>query len=195
MLYLNQLNFSHIPYYHNADNGGPIEGRDNVGTSGCGLCCACMVVEHLTTHKLEIKDCVKLSEENGANRGIGTNMKVLGELIAEKFELEFKTTNDKTEVLNHLRSGGEVIANVSGDREGCTGVFTQRGHYILVLSAQNNTVCILDPSYTDAKFDKDGVREKVSIDAPFIYCDIDTLIEEASNRNPGFYLFKRKYNN
>ncbi len=43
MLYLNQSDFSDIPYYHNADNGEPIEGRDNVGTSGCGLCCAYMV--------------------------------------------------------------------------------------------------------------------------------------------------------
>ena len=53
MLYLNQLDYSHIPYYHNAKNGGPPEGRNNVGTSGCGLCCACMMIEHLTPNHLK----------------------------------------------------------------------------------------------------------------------------------------------
>ncbi|MBQ7076057.1 MAG: hypothetical protein IJM94_04570, partial [Clostridia bacterium] len=66
MLYVNQLEYPHIKYYHNAANGGPEEGRDNVETSGCGLCCACMMVEHLTTGNLALEECVKLSEENGA---------------------------------------------------------------------------------------------------------------------------------
>ena len=94
--------------------------------------------------------------------------------------------------MEHLRNGGEVIANVSNDREGAVSVFTNRGHYILVVSVEGNRVCILDPSYTEEKFATDNARGKVVVDAPFVYCDIDLLMEEASNRNPGFFLFKRK---
>ena len=48
MLYINQNDYAHVPYQHDMANGGaPVE-RRNVGSSGCGLCCSCMVVEHLT---------------------------------------------------------------------------------------------------------------------------------------------------
>ncbi|MBQ2754880.1 MAG: hypothetical protein IJF30_05395, partial [Clostridia bacterium] len=72
-----------------------------------------MMVEHLTTESLALEECVKLSELNGANLKVGTSMRVLGKVVAEKYNLDFSTTNDKEEVLNHLRNGGEVIACVS----------------------------------------------------------------------------------
>lgn len=191
MLYINQLDYPDIPYYHNADNGGPPPGRTSVKTSGCGLCCACMVIEHLTMHKLELTECVKLSEENGANRNIGTSMKVLGKLISEKFDLDFSMTSSKEELISHLQNGGEAIANVA-EVEGKTGLFTHRGHYITLISTDGENVCILDPSYKEGKFDEEGRAGRVKVCAPFIYCPVDTLLEETQHRDPGFYLFKRK---
>ncbi len=192
MLYINQLDYPHIKYYHNAANGGPEKGKDNVETSGCGLCCACMMVEHLTTESLALEECVKLSEENGANLKVGTSMRVLGKVVAEKYNLDFSTTNDKEEVLNHLRNGGEVIACVSGKAEGTLAIFTKNEHYIALISAQDETVCILDPSYKEGKFDKDVIRDLMTVKEPFIYCNMDVVMNEAKSLNPAFYLFKRK---
>ena len=73
MFYINQLDYPHIPYNHNMAHGGPPEGRTSVKTSGCGLCCACMVVAHQTGKVLPMAEFVKLSEENLANQDLGTN--------------------------------------------------------------------------------------------------------------------------
>ena len=45
MRYLNQLDYRHVPFYHNASGGGVPEDRRNVATSGCGLCSMCMTVD------------------------------------------------------------------------------------------------------------------------------------------------------
>ena len=66
MLYLNQRKFYDVPYNHNVDFGGAPEERRNVGTSGCGICCMSMVVNHLTGKDFPVKDCVRLAESCGA---------------------------------------------------------------------------------------------------------------------------------
>lgn len=190
MLYLNQLEYSHIKYYHNAAHGGPIEGRDNVGTSGCGLCSLCMIVDHLTTDSLDLEECVRLSEESGANHSFGTDMKILGPIIAERFGLDMDTTTHKSVLIAHLQNGGEAIAHVGNKGEGVPGLFTARGHYVTLISAKNEEICILDPSFKDDKFDTDDRRDKVRIVSPFVYCTVDTLLGEIKGN--GFYLFKRK---
>lgn len=48
MLYLNQLDHRGVPYRHNVKNGGVPPERQNVATSGCGLCSMCMIVDQLT---------------------------------------------------------------------------------------------------------------------------------------------------
>ena len=60
MLYVNQLEYPHIKYDHNMAHGGPPEGRNSVKTSGCGLCCACMVIDQLTDKTLSVEDCVDM---------------------------------------------------------------------------------------------------------------------------------------
>jgi len=195
MLYINQREYAHVPFNHNVDFGGVPEERRNVGTSGCGLCCSCMVVDHLTTQTLTVEECVRLAEEGGANKFVGTSLRVLGPIIAEKFGLEFSMTNDRSELLAHLAKGGEAIANVGGDTEERTGLFSHGGHYITVISADpdTGTVCILDPSGMDpGKFDEPDRTGKVRMDKPFIYCSLDELMKDAATRDPGFYLFKRK---
>ncbi len=190
MLYLNQLEYGHIKYYHNVDNGGPVEGRDTVRSSGCGLCSLCMIVDHLTLESLSIEECVKMSESSGANHAAGTDMKILGPIIAEKFNLDLKTTTDKAEMIAHLQGGGEIIAHVGNKGEGKPGLFTARGHYITLISVNGDEVCILDPSYKEGKFDTDDRKGKVRVVAPFVYCPVDTLMGEIIKL--GFYMFKRK---
>ena len=193
MLYLNQLDYGHIKYDHNLANGGPPEGRNSVRTSGCGLCCASMVVDQLTDQQLPIEECVRLSEENGANLVLGTSMKVLGPIIAERFGLDFSYTNDIRRVITHLRKGGRAIALVGGDREGYVGLFTKRGHYMLLLSYDGEEFAILDPSLSDTKYTVEGRVGRVRVDKPFIYASKEEIVLAAKEKKTRYYLFSRKH--
>ena len=156
MKYINQLEHRDIPYEHNLDHGGVPEEKRNVAAAGCGPSCLCMMVDALTLSTYELTDCLKLSNEVGANREIGTSLKILGPVVAERFNLNYGETSDLNELKAHLAKGGLAIANSGGDREGYTGVFTHGGHYILVVSADDNEACILDPSYKEGKYEEPG---------------------------------------
>ena len=192
MLYLNQLEYPHIPYNHNMAHGGPPEGRTSVRTSGWGLCCACMVVNHLTGKELPVEDCVKLSEENLANQELGTNMKVLGPVIAKLYDLEYVQSSDKEEMIAWLCSGGEVIVHAQGDKDGNTGLFSNRGHYILATAMVGEEVQIMDPSDKPEKYEIESRKGKVRKEAPFIYA-VPELVDEACYEDRiHFHMFKKK---
>lgn len=192
MYYINQLDYEHIPYRHNLDNGGAPPDKSNAAAAGCGPCCLCMMAENLTFCHMELADCIMLSEKCGANRKPGTDIKVLGPVVASMCGLEFETTDDMDVLIRHLRSGGMAIANSGGDREGYTGLFTHGGHYIAVLSADEKDACILDPSYKEGKYEEEGRRGRAEVHSPFVYCSLDTLRKDCENRSPAYYLFKRK---
>ena len=191
MLYMNQLKYKDIIYMHNMQNGGPAEGRNNVATSGCGLCCACMMVDALTDKQLELTECVRLSEDNAANLMPGTDMTVLGPILAEKFGLTYSNTTSLDKAIAHLQNGGYIISHVGHPAEGVPGLFTFRGHYISLISTDGKEFCILDPSYKEGKFDipeREGkINEK---NAPFLYCDVNILHGETKGHK--YHLFARK---
>lgn len=192
MLYLNQNDYRTVPYYHNVANGGVPEERRWIATSGCGICSACMIVEHLTTKPLPLEECIKLSERSGANREIGTRMRLLGPLVAEIYDLDFEMTNDIDKLIAHLQAGGEAAVNVGGDHDDYVGLFSHKGHYIVAVSTDGKEVCILDPSYTVGKYEEEGRKGKVRVNYPFAYCSVADLAADVQNREIPFYLFKRK---
>lgn len=192
MLYLNQLDYPDIPYNHNVDNGGVPEERRRISTSGCGLCSACMIVEHLTPHALTLEECVQLSERSGANRQIGTRMEHLGPLLAELYGLEFSMTEDVDILLEHLRRGGEAAVNVGGDHDDHIGLFSHKGHYIVAVCCDGEDVCILDPSYKEGKYEEEGRKGKVRVSYPFVYCTASDLDADVKNKKIPYFLFKRK---
>ena len=190
MLYVNQLEHPDMPYQHNMARGGAPEERRNVATSGCGLCCACMIVDGLTDKSLPLEECVRLSEDNAANLCLGTNMTVLGPILAEKFDLEYSTTENLEEAIAHLQNGGQIICLV-GHPEGQPGLFTMRSHYITLVSTDGKEFCILDPSYKEGKFDIPERVGKVDCSRyPYLYCDVNTVHAETTEEK--YYMFKRK---
>ena len=192
MLYLNQLDYPAMHYNHNMDAGGAPEEHSNVAKAGCGLCCLCMMVENLTTQTLPLETCLALSEELGANRKPGTDLKILGKAIAARCGLTFATTDDVEALILHLQKGGMAVANSGGDRDGYTGVFTHGGHYIAVLSYDGQDFCILDPSYKERKFEEEGRSGKVNTThVPYLYCNAEVLKTDCANRSPAYYLFGR----
>lgn len=195
MRYLNQKNYRHIPYMHNLDAGGAPEDRRNVATSGCGLCCMCMVVDRLTTQTLELSECVRMAEDCGANHKPGSRMHILGPVAAERFGLSYAATDSLVDVKKTLQAGGCAImftGGVHGDRK---GIFTQNpnGHYIVLLSVdENDDFCILDPNYDAEKFLVEGVCDKVKVCAPYLYCSGNVLMGEMTDLAAPFYLFNKK---
>ena len=97
MKYINQLEHRDIPYEHNLDHGGVPEEKRNVAAAGCGPSCLCMMVDALTLSTYELTDCLKLSNEVGANREIGTSLKILGPVVAERFNLNYGETSSLME--------------------------------------------------------------------------------------------------
>ena len=190
MLYLNQLLYKELPYLHKTLQGGTMS---TVSRSGCGLCSMSMVVDHLTMQSLPIEDCVKMSEECGANRWTGTSIGVLGPVAAEKFGLDYAETSDPGEMLACLHGGGRVIVHIGGDHEGHVGVFSHGGHFITLISEENGRIGVLDPSWKPGKFDEEGRAGKVDTTyAPVLSCTIDVLMADTENRSPRFHLFRRK---
>ena len=193
MHYVNQLGYPHVHYEHNVDHGGVIPERRNIATSGCGLCSACMVVENLTTKHLSVEECVKLTEACGANATVGSRMRILGPVIAERYGLEYCATNDPNEVTDCLRKGGQVIANVTGDHDDYKGLFSDRsGHYVVIIAVDGEELCVLDPSYRFGKFDTDERRNKVRLDIPFIYCSLADMEADVAACEIHYYLFRRR---
>lgn len=190
MLYINQREHPDVPFPNNAEGGYPAE-KQNIAKAGCGICSLCMVVDHLTTEALSLQACVELAVENKANLRPGTSMIKLGPVVAEKFGLRFSHTSDKEEMLAHLRKGGRVIVNVANRPDGTPGLFTKGGHYMVLVAADGERICFLDPNYSEA-YNEGALKEKVdSSCAPVLYCDADLLEHETENREIKYYLFER----
>lgn len=194
MKYVNQLEYSHIPYpTRTKQEAFAPNGKDTtVRRAGCGLCSACMAVDILTDTTLDIEDCVRMSMESEANHSRGTDMTILGPVLADKFGLVYSQTNDKSEMVAHLQNGGVIIAHVAVPEGKELGLFTKGGHYILLVSTDGKEICILDPSYTPDKFEIPERKGRVNdANAPHLYCDIDTVHSETTPEKVKYHLFKR----
>ena len=195
MIYLNQLDYPYMLYHTNTDDPTDISRKNGtVRKSGCGLCSSVMVADRLLTdYSFTLTDAIHLSYDTGANHAIGTDYKIYAPAFAEKLGFKLEMTSDPERVLYCLHTGGAVVAHVSGNREGYTGVFSTGGHYIAVISADDNgRVAVLDPSYKEGKYDIEGRAGKVDVKGVVCYCDISVLVEDTKNRTPSFYLFWKK---
>ena len=174
MRYVNQLEYPHLPYPPKLKRAEVPEEKKKttVKSSGCGLCCACMTVDLLTDKSLDIEECIRISEECGANHGVGTDMSILGRVIAEKFGL---------------------IAHVVIPEGAPIGLFTKSGHYILLISTDGEEFCILDPSWSPEKYKIPERVGKVNEDNyPYLYCDVRTVDSETKPGRTKYHLFARK---
>ena len=194
MKYLNQLEYRHIPYRTKVKMPNMTEDKIlvNVASAGCGLCCACMMVELLTDKSLSIEECVKISEGCFANYTIGTDMAILGPVLAQKFDLHYEPSLDPAEAVAHLQKGGQVIAVVGGPEGEPIGLFTKRGHFICLVATDGENFCILDPSYTPDKFDIPERAGKVDTSrAPYLYCPVDVVHAQTKATGIKYHLFSR----
>ena len=195
MRYINQLEYAHLPYPTKIKKADVPEEKKKttVRSSGCGLCCACMTVDLLTDKSLEIEECVRIAEDCLANHGVGTDMSILGGVIADKFGLSYSKTNDLDVAIEHLRAGGVIIAHVGIPKDATIGLFTKSGHYISLISTDGKEFCILDPSWSEEKYKIPERLGRVNEDNyPYLYCDVNTVHSETKPGRTKYHLFSRK---
>ena len=195
MKYISQLAYAHIPYPTRtkdpqyAPNGKPTTAK----SSGCGLCSVCMAIDLLTDTSLEVEECVRISMECSANHRNGTDMNILGPVIAEKFDIEYSKTSDTQEAIAHLMRGGVIVVHVGVPVGKEIGLFTKGGHYMLIISTDGEEFCFLDPSYTPDKYTIPERAGRVNIDkAPYLYCDVQTMESETKPGRVRYHMFNRK---
>lgn len=166
-----------------------------VKSSACGLCSAVMVADRLLAdNTFDLLQAINLSYEVGANKWVGTSMKVFGPAFAKKLGLELEMTSDPERLRYCLRTGGAAVLHSGGDKEGYTGVFSHGGHYMAAIAEERDgRIAVLDPSYKPGKYDEEGRKGKVEVKHDVIsLCDAQVLVDDGSNRTPCFYLFWRK---
>ncbi len=181
-----QLDYAHIPYPSEAHP------NSNMKDAACGPCSCSMIVENLTESKLPPIEAVKIALDCKARDNYGTDMTILGPVVAKMFDLDYKESSDVQALLDCLDDGGMVIANAGNNYEGHVGVFTRGGHYIVVAKREGARMCILDPDLHDGKFDIPGRKGKISVTGNEAWCDLSTLILDCANRQPAYYLFNTK---
>ena len=111
----------------------------------------------------------------------------------QKNNLEYSNTNDLAVAIRHLQLGGHIIAHVGVPVGKEIGLFTKGGHYISLVSTDGKEFCILDPSYTENKFDiPERVGKVNTANSPYLYCDVNIVDSECAPGKIKYHLFKRK---
>ena len=75
-----QLDYPDLPYPFHGD------GR-TVAKSGCGVCCASMLIERLPGISFTPEEAVRFARRCGARDRFGTNFYILGGALAGRFDL------------------------------------------------------------------------------------------------------------
>ena len=193
MRHINQRRYSYIPYPQWTDQpDNPRGKKGTVRSGGCGLCSACMVVDQLTTEEFPVREAAELSMAVGGNHESGTDMKIFGPVFAEKFGLTYAASYDVNEAVEAVRDGGRVIALVGKTEPRHKGIFTQGGHYITIIAATKDEVCILDPSWTSKKFKQWEKEGLVRTEGTLVYTTPEILHNESKTSSPPYYIFRRK---
>ncbi len=191
MIYVNQLEYSDLPYPTCVKQEVPK--NSTVRSSGCGLCSVCMVVDGLTFETLSIEECVRIAMECEANHSRDTDMNVLGPVIAERYGLEYTKTSDLAEAIAHLQRGGKIIAHVGVPEGKEIGLFTKGGHYITLIATDGESFTILDPSYSPTKFEIPERAGRVETkDAPILYCPVEVVHSKTKQNRVKYHLFAKK---
>lgn len=193
MLYLNQLEYPDIKYPTNVKEPGcDLDVNGNIKDAGCGICSACMMVDRLCTESLNMEECIKMSIDAKANLDPGTEMKFLAPPLAERFNLDLVESDNYHDMIDGLRNGGCAIVNVGGDYDGHHGLFTRSGHFIVAVSYRDGEFLILDPSWSEGKFQEEGRKGQVREEGFLIYAKPEVVDADAANRSPRYYIFTRK---
>lgn len=192
---VNQNDYPEIIYKTNLKDNSLFHDT-SVKESGCGVCCATMILNHIYPKmKYELSDAILDAYEAGANYSAGTNFYRYAKLLCEKYNLSYTNTEDENVLIQHILNGNVALVNVGGDHDDHIGVLSHNGHYVLVDGYCNNKLRILDPGLEPNKYLEKSRIGKVIVDGDYIYVDTKVLIDDIQNRLPHpIFLFKKAIN-
>ena len=197
MIYVNQLLHKDIPYITRTEGPDIEKGKTTTfSSSGCGLASAMMVADHLLIDpQFTMEDALQLSYDTGANHTIGTDYKLYAPAFAKKLNLKYEVSDDPERLRYCLRTGGAAVIHCKIHEGYEPAVFTKGGHYICAIAeAEDGRIVILDPSYTEGKFDIPERAGKVEVKDGFCLCDVQVLVEDSFAKKPNcFHLFWRNW--
>lgn len=184
-MYYNQNDYPKTAY--------PAPGYENatVKSGGCGVVCASIIVEELTDHSFPPTKSAPYSIEKGARVSGGTDMKRLGQAVAQDFGISFETTNDLNKLKSHIKQGGIAACNAGGDRSGYKGVFSSGGHYVVAMKYREEGPLLWDPGLYSGKYQK-SYRSAVTVSGNDLYAPWKVLEKDCENRSPRYYLFAKE---
>ena len=183
-LYYNQKDYGHVPY--------PAKGYEaaTVKSGGCGPCCAAMVAEGLSGLSFPPEAATALAISTGARVSGGTHMGVLGRALGERFGLAMAESSMLKDLTACLGTGGWAIANVSGNRSGYTGLFSDGGHYVTVRAIEaDGHLVVWDPGLYAGKFDREGRKGRAEVRGNDVRVAARELELDCGGRSPRYYLF------
>ena len=152
-----------------------------------------MVVNSLTNLNVSILEMVEFAQNIGARVSSGTDMKVLGDGIANVYQFNVERTNDINILKSALQNSAVAIINVGGDRTGYKGVFSNGGHYLIAYGVldDGDTIMMVDPYMYSGKYSA-SYRQAVTVAGNFIYATSAIVDKDASNRSPRYAIFTKK---
>ena len=195
MRFVNQREHPHMLYVTRTDPEFGDQGKTTtVRSSGCGLCSAIMVLDRLVPNaNFSLEDAIALSYETKAHEYIGTSYKRFAPAFAEKFGLVYENTADTDRVLFCLQTGGAVVINVAGDKNGKVGLFSRVGHYVVAINVEpDGRIAVLDPYFQDGRYEIEGRKGKIELKQGVIaLCKAEDLFADAIVSSPAYHLFWR----
>lgn len=186
MKYYNQYNYKNVPYWSAANPSATI------ATSGCGVCCASMVLSTFGV-TVEPPAMAQIAQKIGARVNGGTDMPVLSNYLKKQYALNLSKTDNPDTLHAALEAGHIAVCNVGGDRTGHKGVFSNGGHYVIAYGFERGGPVVYDPGYYQNKYDSAYRSARVTVGVNHkLFCTMSTLNQDCANRTPRFYIFSKK---
>lgn len=144
-----------------------------IGSGGCGATCGAMIISMLkeiitpdTLGDIFVKDGIRV---NG-----GTSNKAFDSYITEKYGLKCNKKWKLDEAVECLNKGGIVVARCIVKNG---NLFTQSGHFIVLVEYKNNEFLVYDPYLYKNKFNSYNRNNKARIDGTNVYVTYDNMKE------------------
>ena len=135
-----------VPYEYTKGDGRTI------GTSGCGVCAALMVVRNTSEYDTSLEAFTKEVIDAGGRVAVGSDLNNISKLMKSKYHFNYEYTSDIDKLKEHLKKGYMAVANV-----GASKYFSDGGHFVTIAGIVKDddgeeVAIVLDPSFRESKY-------------------------------------------